>query len=42
VRVPLTQIAHLEARVPSGSGSIGVGVAVIAGLAAMLAMIGRV
>ena len=41
VRLPLAPIAHLEARVPSGAGSIGVGALVLGGLAALLALIGH-
>jgi hypothetical protein len=40
VRLPLAEIAHLEARVPSGPRSIGMGALLIGGLAAALALIG--
>ena len=41
VRLPMADIAHMEARVPSGPGSIGVGLAVIFGVLAMVALIGH-
>ena len=41
VRLPIAEIAHLEARVPSGPRSIGIGVVVIGGFVAMLALIGQ-
>ena len=41
VRLPLAEIAHLEARVPSGPGSIGVGIVVIAGFFGLLALISQ-
>jgi hypothetical protein len=37
----VAEIAHLEARVPSGPGSIGVGLVVIGGVLAMFALIGH-
>jgi hypothetical protein len=42
VRLPVAEIAHLEARVPSGSGSIGTGLAVIGGVAVVLVLLGHV
>lgn len=42
VRLPLAEIAHLEARVPSGPRSIGAGVVVICGFFGLVALIGRV
>lgn len=41
VRIPAVEIAHLEARLPSGVGSIGVAVLVLFGLAATVALIGH-
>jgi hypothetical protein len=41
VRLPLAAIARLDARVPSGAGSIGVGVLVVAGVAGLVALIGH-
>lgn len=41
VRLPLAEIAHLEARVPSGPGSIGMGVVVLGGFFGLVALIGR-
>jgi hypothetical protein len=41
VRLPIAEIAHLEARVPSGPGSIGMGVVVICGFFGLVALIGR-
>ena len=41
VRLPLAEIAHLEARVPSGPGSIGVGIVVIAVFFGLWALIGQ-
>jgi hypothetical protein len=40
VRLPIGEIAHLEARVPSGPRSIGMGIVVASGFVAMLALIG--
>lgn len=42
VRLPVAEIAHLEARVPSGPGSIGMGAVVIGSVAAMLVLLGHV
>lgn len=39
IRIPSSRIAHLEARVPSGPGSIGVGALVIGGTFLLLASI---
>lgn len=41
VRIPAAEIAHLEARVPSGFGSVGVALMVLLGLAATLALVGH-
>jgi hypothetical protein len=41
VRLPIAEIAHLEARVPSGPRSIGMGVVVIGGFFGLVALIGR-
>jgi hypothetical protein len=41
VRVPTTDIAHLEARLPSLSGSVGVAAGVLAGLGAFLWFVGH-
>ena len=41
VRLPLAAIARLDARVPSGAGSIGAGVLVVAGVAGLVALIGH-
>lgn len=41
VRIPLADIAHLEARVPSVSGSLGVAVAVLAALASFVYFVGH-
>ena len=39
VRLPVADIAHLEARVPSGPGSIGVGALVVVGFFGALALL---
>jgi len=41
VRLPLAAIARLDARVPSGAGSIGAGVLIVAGVAGLVAVIGH-
>ena len=41
VRLPLAEVARLEARVPSGPGSIGVGALVVAGVAGLVALVGH-
>jgi hypothetical protein len=41
VRVPAADIAHLEARLPSLSGSVGVAAAILAGLGGFLWLIGH-
>ena len=41
VRIPPADIAHLEARVPSVSGSLGVALIVLVGIGAALALIGH-
>jgi hypothetical protein len=41
VRLPIAEIAHLEARVPSGPGSIGMAIVVICGLFGLVALIGH-
>ena len=41
VRLPIADIAHLEARVPSGPGSIGVGILVLVGFMGVWALIGQ-
>ena len=41
VRLPLAEIANVDARVPSGSGSIGVGALIIGGVLGLIALIGH-
>ena len=41
VRIPASQIAHMEGREPSGTGSIGVGALVLGGLAVFLIAVGH-
>jgi hypothetical protein len=41
IRIPATEIAHLEARVPNGAGSIGVAAIVLLGLAAFIGLVGH-
>jgi hypothetical protein len=41
VRLPRADIARLEARVPSGPGSIGVGALVVGGVVGLVALIGH-
>jgi hypothetical protein len=41
VRIPASEIVQLEARVPSGAGSVGVAVIVLLGLTALVALVGH-
>lgn len=41
VRIPVSEIVRLEARLPSGVGSIGVGALILVGLAGLVALIGH-
>jgi len=41
MRIPSNRVAHVEARVPSGSGSIGVTALVVGGLTVYLFLLGR-
>jgi hypothetical protein len=41
VRLPVAEIASVDARVPSGPGSIGVGALIIGGVLGLIALIGH-